>query len=194
MPTPQKTNTRPAPTTLATFVKMPRPSSHLKWGHGYYYEIHRTLPLARVSNWWDMRKTSNKDTDRYMDGRGETIWPSATQILKKEQVCQISYNWRIVLISEPTDLLRNLTYELIIIHNYYCQRCSRTEKTWETKPLSTMQFSVKLRNGTRYSRMDEVKFVEDHITSYFLNTAFHKFYLVHSWILWLEQCSSFSGQ
>ena len=49
---------------------------------------------------------------------------------------------------------------------------------------------------TIYSRMDQVKFVEDsfwkfdmiwsvltdHITSNFLNGVFHKFYLVHSWI------------
>ena len=48
-------------------------------------------------------------------------------------------------------------------------------------------------NGSRYSRMDQVKFVEDslqkissdmawadHITSDFLKAVFHKFYLVHS--------------
>ena len=37
--------------------------------------------------------------------------------------------------------------------------------------------------------MDQIKFVEDtaladHITSNFLKTAFHKFHLVHSEILW----------
>ena len=50
-------------------------------------------------------------------------------------------------------------------------------------------------HGTMYSRMNQVKFAEDsfwkieiwsvltdHITSNFLNGAFHKFYLVHSWI------------
>ena len=51
-------------------------------------------------------------------------------------------------------------------------------------------------HGTMYSRMNQVKFVEDsfwkfemiwsvltdHITSNFLNGVFHKFYLVHSWI------------
>ena len=42
--------------------------------------------------------------------------------------------------------------------------------------------------GTKYSRMDQVKFVKDRketfedITS---NPVFHKFYLVHSWIIWL---------
>ena len=35
-------------------------------------------------------------------------------------------------------------------------------------------------NGIRYSRMDQVKFVADHITSNFLKVVFHKFYLVHS--------------
>ena len=50
--------------------------------------------------------------------------------------------------------------------------------------------------------MDQVKFVEgfknfggvysalaDHITSSFLKADFHKFYLVHSWILWLKYAS-----
>ena len=51
--------------------------------------------------------------------------------------------------------------------------------------------------GIRYSRMEQVKFVDtafkkfeviwfaevDHITSNFLKAVFHKFYLVHSWIL-----------
>ena len=48
--------------------------------------------------------------------------------------------------------------------------------------------------GTKYSRMYRVKLVEDslwklliwfadHITSYFLKAIFHRFYLVHSWIL-----------
>ena len=41
----------------------------------------------------------------------------------------------------------------------------------------------------KYSKMDQVKFVEDnllkadHIPSNFLKTVFHKFYLVYSWIL-----------
>ena len=46
--------------------------------------------------------------------------------------------------------------------------------------------------GSRYSRMDQLKFVEDshekiwkdHTTSNFLKAVFHKFYLVHSWIPW----------
>ena len=38
-----------------------------------------------------------------------------------------------------------------------------------------------LLNGTKYSRMDEVKFVEDSLfPSSFLKDVFHKFYLVHS--------------
>ena len=37
-----------------------------------------------------------------------------------------------------------------------------------------------LTNGSRYSRMEQVKFVKDHITSFFLKTVFHKFYWVHS--------------
>ena len=41
-----------------------------------------------------------------------------------------------------------------------------------------------LLNGTKYSRMDEVKFVEDSLfPSSFLKDVFHKFYLVHSWII-----------
>ena len=42
-------------------------------------------------------------------------------------------------------------------------------------------------NGTKYSRMDKVKFVEgsllkklNYITSNFLKAVFHNFYLVHS--------------
>ena len=48
-------------------------------------------------------------------------------------------------------------------------------------------------NETKYSRMDQVKFVEyttskkvgvtDHITSNFLKVVLHKFYLVHSRVL-----------
>ena len=56
--------------------------------------------------------------------------------------------------------------------------------------------------GTKYSRMDQVKFEEDSlknwcdwspeanlITSNFLKVVFHKFYLVHSWILWPICCN-----
>ena len=35
---------------------------------------------------------------------------------------------------------------------------------------------IDLSNGEKYSRMDQVEFVEDHITSNFLNAVFHKFY------------------
>ena len=41
--------------------------------------------------------------------------------------------------------------------------------------------NFKILNGTKYSRMDEVKFVEDSLfPSSFLKDVFHKFYLVHS--------------
>ena len=44
--------------------------------------------------------------------------------------------------------------------------------------------NFKILNGTKYSRMDEVKFVEDSLfPSSFLKDVFHKFYLVHSWII-----------
>ena len=36
--------------------------------------------------------------------------------------------------------------------------------------------------GSRYSRMDQVKFVEDGL----FKAVFHKFYVVHSWIPWLK--------
>ena len=45
-------------------------------------------------------------------------------------------------------------------------------------------------HGAKYSRMDQVKFMKDSrwkiwiwITSNFLKAVFHKFYLIHSWIL-----------
>ena len=40
------------------------------------------------------------------------------------------------------------------------------------------------RPGSRYSRMEQVKFVEDSLYFSFLKAVFHKFYLLHSWIPW----------
>ena len=41
-------------------------------------------------------------------------------------------------------------------------------------------------SGSRYSIMDQVKFMEDSLQkiSNLLKAVFHKFYLVHSWIRW----------
>ena len=50
-------------------------------------------------------------------------------------------------------------------------------------PTNFMTLSC-LSYGAKYSIMDQVKFV-DHITSHFLKTVLHKFYLNHSWILCL---------
>ena len=41
-----------------------------------------------------------------------------------------------------------------------------------------MEEIIALVNATNYSRMDQVKFVEDSL--YFLKAFFHKFYSVHS--------------
>ena len=38
--------------------------------------------------------------------------------------------------------------------------------------------------GSRYLRMDQVKFAEGSLGLFFLKAVFHKFYLVHSWIVW----------
>ena len=69
--------------------------------------------------------------------------------------------------------------------------------TWWYSSIATFSY------GSRYSRMDQVKFVEeslqkiwsdmvcyglsaqaDHIILNFLKAVFHKFYLVYSWIPW----------
>ena len=59
---------------------------------------------------------------------------------------------------------------------YFNQNSVKTETFWE-------QF------GAKYSRMDQVKFayesLQKNIASNFLKAVFHKFYLVHSWILYL---------
>ena len=50
--------------------------------------------------------------------------------------------------------------------------------------------TVKTLLRTKYLRMDQVA---NHITLNFLKAVFHKFYLVHSWILWLTYFTNFDN-
>ena len=71
-------------------------------------------------------------------------------------------------------------------------RCVVQRKAFREITFLASGYSIGV-NETKYSRMDQVKFVEyttskkvgvtDHITSNFLKVVLHKFYLVHSRVL-----------
>ena len=103
--------------------------------------------------------------------------------------------WSLILIKlqawRPTKLLKrdsNIDVSLWISRNL------QEQLFYRTTPVGTLLVVTGLTvatYGAKYSRMDQVKFVEDNlymvsevddIISNFLRIVFHKFYLVHSWI------------
>ena len=99
-------------------------------------------------------------------------WGGGGVVAMQNIIFYANFNILIIVLIERVNFLGGSPVEL----NVY--------EVFVTVNFKNFTHAETLLNGTKYSRMDEVKFVEDSLfPSSFLKDVFHKFYLVHSWII-----------